>query len=200
MKTCLLHAKNRRNALWKAKASSKQHKLLSLKTIKTVTNESVGRRINVKRVNPEAIHNRRVMFNEQHFGCKQFYHQNGEKTWIVPTSKEKNPAMTVKRIIQILVPSDFFYITDKTRKKVIYKRDVHHRVISREEVVINIKAHSENAVKEMLLKEGINADSIMTKRNVCYVTLHKQVTEEKIRSIFPTLTMQIFKVKKRLDF
>jgi len=52
-------------------------------------------------------------------------------------------------------------------------------------------------VKEMLLKEGVSTDSIMTKRGVCYVTLHKQVTEEKIHDIFPTLNMRVFKLKTK---
>lgn len=195
MRKCLLHAKNRSNALWKSKVPSKRKVLLYLKTVKKTPKEPTGRRINAHRVDPEKVHARRVLFNQEHFGCKTFYHQNGKETWVVPISKEQTPAITVKRIIQILVPSDFFCVTDKTRTKLIYKRDDTHHVISTEEVTVNIKAHGENAVKEMLLKEGINKDSITTNRNVCYVTLHKQVSEEKIREIFPTLNIRVFKVK-----
>lgn len=200
MKKCLLHAKKRVSAPWKPNTSSKRHVLLSLKNIETETSEAKGRRINAKRVDPEAIHRMRVMFNEQHFGCKEFYHQNGTKTWIAPMPEKKASTVTIKRIVQILVPSNFFYVTDKTRKRLVCKRDIKHKVVSSEEVEKNIVAHGENAAKEMLLKEGISADSIMTKRNVCYVTLHKQVTEEKIRSIFPTLNIRIFKVKQNADF
>lgn len=191
MKKCLFHAK-RRN-----KASSKQRVLLSLKHVKKATNKPTGRRINARRIDPSKVHAERILFNEQHFGCKTFYHQNGEKTWVVPVSKKETPAITIKRILQIIVPSEFFYVTDKLRKKTVYKRDVRHRVISAEETTVNITAHAENAVKEMLLKEGINKDSIMTGKNVCYVTLHKQVSEEKIRKIFPTLHMRVFKVKNK---
>ena len=200
MKKCLLHAKKRVNAPWKPNTSSKRPVLLSLKNIETETSEAKGRRINAKRVDTEAIHRMRVMFNEQHFGCKEFYHQNGTKTWIAPMPEKKASTVTIKRIVQILVPSNFFYVTDKTRKRLVCKRDIRHKVVSSEEVEKNIVAHGENAAKEMLLKEGISADSIMTKRNVCYVTLHKQVTEEKIRSIFPTLNIRIFKMKQNADF
>ena len=196
MKKCLLHAEKRSNALWKADTTpSKRRVLLSLKTVKPA-NESTGRRINTQRVDPSAVHEKRVLFNKQHFACREIYHQTGEKTWIVPVSKEETPAITVKRIVQILVPSNFFYVTDKTRKKIVYKRDIHHKVISSEETTVNITAHAENAAKEMLLKEGIDKDSIITKKNVCYVTVHKQVSEEKIREIFPTLHIRTFKVKK----
>lgn len=201
MKKCLLHAGKRRDASWKKKQTSSKHPvLLSLKAVSTTSSNPAGRRINAKRIDPEAVHRMRVTFNQEHFGCKEFHHQNGEKTWIVPLPEKSSSPLTVKRIIQILVPSNFYYITDKTRKRLVCKRDVRHRVVSSEEVEKNIIAHGENAAKEMLLKEGVNADSIMIKRNVCYVTLHKQVTEEKIRSIFPTLNMQIFKVKQHLDF
>lgn len=197
MKKCLLHAKNRSNASWKANvAPSKRPLLLSLKREKKEADESTGRRINARRVDPSKVYEQRLLFNKEHFGCKKFYHQNGKKTWIVPLSKKETPAITVKRILQILVPSNFFYVTDKTRKKIVYKKDVRHYVISSEEVTVNITAHGENAVKEMLLKAGIDKDSIMTKKNVCYVTLHKQVSEEKIREIFPTLRMRVFKVQK----
>ena len=196
MRKYLLHAKNRSDAPWKSnEAPSKRKVLLSLKAVKKTPKEPAGRRIDVHRVDPSVVHANRVLFNEQHFGCKEFYHQCGKKTWVVPMSKEETPAITIKRIIQILVPSNFFYVTDKTRKKTVYKRDVTHRVVSTEEVTVNITAHAENAAKEMLLKEGISKDSIMTGRNVCYVTLHKQVSEEKIREIFPTLHMRVFKVK-----
>jgi len=201
MKKCLLHAGKRHDAPWKESMTPSRRRVLSsLKAVKPSSSDPAGRRINVKRINSEAIHNERVMFNQNHFGCKEFYHQNGKTTWIVPLPEKNSSPLTIKRIMQILVPSNFYYVTDKTRKRLVCKRDVKHRVISSEEVEKNIVAHGENAVKEMLLKEGINADSIMTKRGVCYVTLHKQVTEEKIRNIFPTLNMRIFKVKQRLDF
>lgn len=200
MKKCLLHPRTRVDASWKPKASSKERLLVSLKNIETNSSEARGRRINTERIDSEAVHKRRVMFNQQHFGCKEFYHQNGEKTWIVPLPEKSSSSLTIKRIMQILVPSDFYYVTDKTRKRLVCKRDIRHRVVSSEEVEKNIVAHGENAVKEMLLKAGVNADSIMTKRGVCYVTLHKQVTEEKIRDIFPTLNMRIFKVKQNADF
>lgn len=193
MRKCLLYAESR-NTRKRSKALSKQKGLLALKSIKKTPKEPT-RRIDTHRVDPEKVHARRVLFNQEHFGCKTFYHQNGKETWVVPISKEQTPAITVKRIIQILVPSDFFCVTDKTRNKTIYKRDETHHVISTEEITVNIKAHGENAVKEMLLKEGINKDSITTNRNVCYVTLHKQVSEEKIREIFPTLNIRVFKVK-----
>jgi len=197
MKKCLLHAKSRTNASWKVKkAPSKRPLLSSLKREQKEVDEATGRRINAHRVDPSKIHEKRLLFNKEHFGCKTFYHQNGEKTWIVPLSKKETPAITVKRILQILVPSNFFYVTDKTRKRTVCKRDVRHRVVSSEEVTINIVAHAENAAKEMLLKAGIDKDSIITKRNVCYVTLHKQVSEEKIREMFPTLRMRVFKVQK----
>jgi len=201
MKKCLLHAEKRRNASWKEEqTSSKRHVLLSLKAVSTISSDPAGRRINVKRIDSEAIHKRRVMFNQEHFACKEFYHQNGKKTWIVPLPEKNSPSLTIKRICMILVPSNFYYVTDKTRKRLVCKRDIQHKVVSSEEVEKNITAHGENAVKEMLLKEGVNADSIMTKRGVCYVTLHKQVTEEKIRNILPTLNIRIFKVKQYLDF
>lgn len=195
MKKVYLHAKNRSNATWKP-ATSKPTKTLVNKTTPKVEKKTEGRRIeNVHRIDPELVHAHRVMFNEKHFGCKKFYHQNGEKTWIVPVSKKETPAVTIKRIMQILVPSNFYCVTDRTRKKTICKRDYRHAVISPEEVDANIVAHGENAAKEMLLKAGIDKDYIMTKKNVCYVTLHKQVSEEKIRNLFPTLHMRVFKVK-----
>ena len=81
-----------------------------------------------------------VAFNQEHFGCKKFYHQNGEKSWIVPVSKKETPAVTVKRILQILVPSNFYCHTDKMRKKTVYKRDERHRVLSVEEIdkILNV--------------------------------------------------------------
>lgn len=195
MKKVYLHAKNRSNATWKP-ATSKPTKMLINKTEPKVEKKTEGRRIeNVQRVDPELVHAQRVAFNEKHFGCKKFYHQNGKKTWIVPVSKKETPAVTIKRIMQILVPSNFYYVTDRTRKKTICKRDYRHAVISSEEVEANIVAHGENAAKEMLLKAGIDKDHIMINKNVCYVTLHKQVSEEKIKNLFPTLHMRVFKVK-----
>lgn len=198
MLKCFLHAKKRSDAPWKSDDASSKQKVRccqSLKSVKKAKNEPTGRRITSPRVDSAAIHAERVLFNERHFGCKTFYHQNGKKTWAVPVSKKETPAITVKRILQIIVPSNFFYVTDKTRKKRKCKKDYRHKVISTEEVMVNIVAHGENAVKEMLLKEGIDKSSITTNKNVCYVTLHKQVSEEKIRNIFPTLTIRIFKVR-----
>ena len=200
MKKVFLHAKNRKNASWKkSDTTSKRAVLKSLAGIeKAASGPAAGRRINAHRIDPSNVYATRVAFNEQHFGCKKFYHQNGEKTWIVPVVKKETPAVSVKRIVQIIVPSDFFYVTDKTRKKTVCKRDECHRVRSTEEVTAHIIAHAENAAKEMLLKNGINKDAIMTGRNVCYVTLHKQVSEEKIREIFPTLHIRVFKVKNQV--
>lgn len=196
MKKCLLHSKTRTDAPWKDnRTTSKRRVLISLKSVKKNADKPNGVRINTHRVDHEAVHAQRVLFNQQHFACKEYYHQTGKKTWIGLKPKKEIPTTTVKRIIQILVPSNFFCITDKTRKKTVYKRDVTHKVRSVEEKTVNIKAHAENAVKEMLLKEGISKDFIMTKKNVCYVTLHKQASEEKICSLFPTLHMQVFKVK-----
>lgn len=196
MKKCLLRSKTRTGTPWKSnRTTSKKRVLMSLKSVKKNADKPNGVRINTRRVDHDAIHEQRVLFNQQHFARKEYYHQTGKKTWIVLKPKKEIPTTTVKRIIQILVPSDFFCVTDKTRKKTVYKRDMTHRVKSVEEKTINIKAHAENAVKEMLLKQGINKDFIMTKKNVCYVTLHKQASEEKIRSLFPTLHIQVFKVK-----
>lgn len=197
MKKCLLRSKTRTYTPWKSnRTTSKRRGLISLKSVKKKNaDKSNGVRINAHRVDHDAIHEQRVLFNQQHFACKEYYRQTGKKTWISLKPKKEIPTTTVKRIIQILVPSDFFCITDKTRKKTVYKRDVTHKVRSVEEETVNIKAHAENAVREMLLKEGINKDFIMTKKNVCYVTLHKQASEEKIRSLFPTLHMRVFKVK-----
>ena len=196
MKKALFHAKNRKNASWKKNdTTSKRAVLTSVKNVKKTEHKSTGVRINAKRVNPDAVHETRVAFNQQHFGKKKFYHQNGEKTWVVPVVKKETPAVTYKRIMQIIVPSDFFYVTDRTRKKTVCKRDECHRVRATGEVTAHIVAHAENAAKEMLLKNGINKDAIMTNRNVCYVALHKQVSEEKIREIFPTLHIRVFKVK-----
>lgn len=173
-------------------------KTLAHKAVKSSAKEKpVTRKITGKRVDPEKIHAMRVAFNEQHFGCSKHYHQNGKKTWIAPASKKETPAISIKRILQILVPSNFYFVTDKTRMKKVYKRDIRHKVVSVKEEEVNIVAHGENAVKEMLLKAGINKDSIMTNRNVCYVTLHKQVSEEKIRNLFPTLHMQTFKIRNK---
>lgn len=195
MKKVYLHAKNRSGAVWK-KTTSKQPKALTIKMTPKAKNEPTGRRIeNVQRVNPEVIHAQRVAFNQEHFGCKKFYHQNGEKSWIVPVSKKETPAVTVKRILQILVPSNFYYHTDKMRKKTVYKRDERRRVLSIERIDVPIVAHGERAVKAMLLKVGVDKDSIMTNKNVCYVTLHKAVTEEKVKELFPTLHMRVFKVR-----
>lgn len=178
-------------------AASTTKKTLAHKAVKSSAEEKpVTRKITGKRVNHEEIHAMRVAFNEQHFGCSEHYHQNGKKTWIAPASKKETPAITVKRILQILVPSNFYFVTDKTRMKKVYKRDDKHEVVSVKEESANVVAHGENAVKEMLLKAGINKDSIMTSKNVCYITLHKQVSEEKIRNLFPTLRMQTFKIKK----
>lgn len=178
--------------------ASTTKKTLAHKTIKSSAEEKpVTRKITGKRVDSEKIHAMRVAFNEQHFGCSKHYHQNGKETWIAPASKKETPAITIKRILQILVPPNFYFVTDKTRMKKVCKRDIKHRVSSVKEEKVNIVAHGENAVKEMLLKAGINKDSIMTHRNVCYVTLHKQVSEEKIKNLFPTLHMQTFKVKNK---
>ena len=205
MRKCLLHSENRSDAPWKAKAPSKRKSLLSLKSIRKTDKEVRSRRINTARVDSSKIHEQRVLFNKQHFGCKEFYHQNGEKTWLTPIRREETPAITIKRIVQILVPSNFFCVTNKTRKKVVYKKDVCHRVVSSEETVVNITAHGGNAAKWMLLKEGISEDYIIIKSardrkskscDLCYVTLHKQVTEEKIRELFPTLHIRVFKVQR----
>lgn len=195
MKKCYLR-KNRTTGKY-GHATSSKTKTLAYKAIRKVKNDPIGRRISVKRIDPEAVHATRVAFNEEHFGCKKFYHQNGKETWVTPVSKKETPAITVKRILQILVPSNFYFVTDKTRKKIIYKRGIDHHVMSTEEKEVNIVSHGENAVKEMLLKAGINKDFIMTSKNVCYVTLHKQVSEEKIKDLFPTLHMQTFKVRKQ---
>lgn len=195
MKKVYLHAKNRSGAVWK-QTTSKQSKTLTVKMTPKTKNEPTGRRIeNVQRVNPEIVHAQRVAFNQEHFGCKKFYHQNGEKSWIVPVSKKETPAVTVKRILQILVPSNFYCHTDKMRKKTVYKRDERRRVLSVEEIEVPIVAHGERAVKAMLLKAGVDKDSIMTNKNVCYVTLHNAVSEEKVKEILPTLQMRVFKVR-----
>ena len=186
----LLFAKKRR------RTQSSTTKTLAYKATKKVEEKSITRKIDVKRVNNEAIHAMRIAFNEAHFGCKEFYHRYGKETWSVPVSKKEIPIVSIKRILQIIVPSSFYFVTDKTRKKIFVKRDDKMHIISREEKSKNITAHGENAVKEMLLKAGIDKDSIMTKRNVCYVTLHKQITEEKIKDLFPTLHIQIFKIRK----
>lgn len=191
MKKNFLHAESR-----KRKRVSK--KTLARKSTTKTIHVTKGRRIENcrKRVNPDEVHEIRVRFNEEHFGKSVFYHQNGSKTWIAPITAKEKPVVNVKRIMQIIVPAEFFFVTDKTRKKNIYKRDVHHKVISVETKTVNVVAHSECAVKEMLIKAGINKDSIMTSKNVCYVTLHKQVTEEKVKAILPTMHTRVFKVMK----
>lgn len=183
----------------KNKRVSTQKTLAHKSTAKKPIIGATGRRIentkNGSRVNPNEVHEQRIKFNKEHFGKNTFYHGHSE-SWVVPITKKEKPVMNVKRIMQIIVPAEFFFVTDKTRKKKVYKRDEHHRVISVTTENVNITAHSECAAKEMLIKAGIDKDSIMTSKNVCYVTLHKQITEEKIKSIFPTMHTRVFKIMK----
>lgn len=157
-----------------------------------------GRRINHKRVDPEEIYNQRVAFNQEHFGCKKFYHRphGAKKTWETTMAPKPKPERNFKRILYILVPSELYAETDVMRKKKIYHRDVHHRVINVTEEMRPIIAHGEHAAKAILIKNGISAENIMTTKNMCYVLLHNQVNVERIKQIFPTLSMRVFKQQK----
>lgn len=174
-------------------------KKTAVKKKKTDVARHIGGVFNpVPRVDSQKIYEERVAFNEAHFGCKKFYHRphGTKKSWETTMAPKPTPERKFKRVLYILVPAEMYAETDIMRTKKIYHRDERHHVVKVTTEKRPVIAHGEHAAKAILLKQGIPAENILTSKNLCCVLLHNQVSVERIKQIFPTLSMRVFREQK----
>lgn len=142
------------------------------------------------------VENKKKLRNNTPVNIKPFHHTDDKNKFTKQVVKRERVEKTPpRRILCIIVPNGFSVITDKTRKKKIYKRGVKHEVLSVEEKNINIIAHNENACKYILMKESVPESIISIGKNYCSVALRSQKDEfDVIKAIESyNLTTQVYR-------
>lgn len=149
------------------------------------------------------VENKKNLRNNIPVNRKPFHHTDDKSKFIKQVVKKERVEKTPpRRILCIIVPNDFSVITDKTRKKKIYKRGVKHEVLSVEERDVSIMAHNGNACKYLLVKALIPESIISTGKNYCSVTLRSQKDELAVMEAIEgyNLTTQVYrKVKQQMQ-
>ena len=132
----------------------------------------------IKKSLPNVESNERKLHNYVTINIKPFHHTDDKSKFEKKVvKKERVEKALPRRILCIIVPNGFSVITEKTRKKKIYKRGIHHEVLSVEEKDVNIVAHNENACKYLLVKALVPESIISIGKNYCSVTLRNQKDE-----------------------
>lgn len=124
------------------------------------------------------VENKKKLRNNKPMNIKPFHHTDDKSKFTKQVVKKERVEKTPpRRILCIIVPNGFSVITDKTRKKKIYKRGVKHKVLSVEERNVSIMAHNENACKYILMKASVPESIISVGKNYCSVALRGQKDE-----------------------
>lgn len=127
---------------------------------------------------PNVENNEKKLYNGITISVKPLHHTDDKSKFVKKVVKKERVEKTPpRRILCIIVPNGFSVVTEKTRKKKIYKRGVKHEVLSVEEKDVNIMAHNENACKYILTKALIPESIISIGRNYCTVALRSQKDE-----------------------
>lgn len=118
------------------------------------------------------------MHNYVAVNIKPFHHTDDKSKFAKKVvKKERVEKAPPRRILCIIIPNGFSVVTEKTRKKKIYKRGIHHEVLSVEEKSVNIVAHNENACKYLLMKALVPESIISIGKNYCSIALRSQADE-----------------------
>lgn len=132
----------------------------------------------IKKNLPNVESNEKKLHNYVTVNIKPFHHTDDKSKFAKKVvKKEKVEKVPPRRILCIIVPNGFSVVTDKTRKKKIYKRGVKHEVLSVEEKDVNIIAHNENACKYLLMKALVPESIISIGKNYCSIALRSQADE-----------------------
>lgn len=124
------------------------------------------------------VENKKKLRSNTPINIKPFHHTDDKSKFTKQVvNKERVEKTPPRRILCIIVPNGFSVITDKTRKKKIYKRGVKHEVLSVEERNVSIMAHNENACKYILMKASVPESIISIGKNYCSVALRSQKDE-----------------------
>lgn len=150
----------------------------------------------IKKNLPDLEHNDGKLHSNTTPSIRLFRHTDDKSKFAKKViNKEKVEKAPPRRILCIIIPNGFSVVTEKTRKKKIYKRGVKHEVLSVEEKDVNIVAHNENACKYLLVKALVPESIISTDKNYCSVALRSQRDELAITKALEgyNLTMQTYK-------
>ena len=148
------------------------------------------------------VENEKKLRKNTPVNIKPFHHTDDKNKFTKQVVKKERVEKTPpRRILCIIIPNGFSVVTDKTRKKKIYKRGVKHEVLSVEERDVSIMAHNENACKYLLVKALIPEQIISIGKNYCSVALRSQTDELAVMEALNgyNLTMQTYrKVKQQM--
>lgn len=153
----------------------------------------------IKKDMPNVESNEKKLYNGITISVKSFHHTDDKSKFAKKVVKKERVEKTPpRRILCIIVPNGFSVVTEKTRKKKIYKRGIHHEVLSVEEKSVNIVAHNENACKYLLMKALVPESIISIGKNYCSIALRSQADELAIVKALEDydLTMQIYRKVK----
>lgn len=149
------------------------------------------------------VENKKKLRSNAPINIKPFHHTDDKSKFTKQVvNKERVEKTPPRRILCIIVPNGFSVITDKTRKKKIYKRGVKHEVLSVEERNVSIMAHNENACKYILMKASVPESIISVGKNYCSVALRSQKDELDIMKAIEgyNLQTQVYrKVKQQMQ-
>lgn len=132
----------------------------------------------IKKSLPNVESNERKLHNYVAVNIKPFHHTDDKSKFAKKVvKKERVEKAPPRRILCIIITNGFSVVTEKTRKKKIYKRGIHHEVLSVEEKSVNIVAHNENACKYLLMKASVPESIISIGKNYCSIALRSQADE-----------------------
>ena len=153
----------------------------------------------IKKDMPNVESNEKKLNNGITISVKPLHHTDDKSKFVKKVVKKERVEKTPpRRILCIIIPNGFSVVTEKTRKKKIYKRGAKHEVLSVEEKSVNIVAHNENACKYLLMKALVPESIISIGKNYCSIALRSQVDELAIVKALEgyNLTMQIYRKVK----
>lgn len=142
------------------------------------------------------VENKKKLRNNKPINIKPFHHTDDKSKFTKQVVKKERVEKTPpRRILCIIVPNGFSVVTEQMRKKKIYKRGIHHEILSVEERDVNIVAHNENACKYLLVMALVPEQIISTSKNCCLVALRSQTDELAITKALEgyNLKMQTYK-------
>lgn len=132
----------------------------------------------IKKSLPNVESNERKLHNYVTINIKPFHHTDDKSKFVKKVVKKERVEKTPpRRILCIIIPNGFSVVTEKTRKKKIYKRGINHEVLSIEEKDVNIVTHNENACKYLLMKALVPESIISIGKNYCSIALRSQKDE-----------------------
>lgn len=150
----------------------------------------------IKKNLPNVEYNDKKLYNNTTVLIKPFHHTDDKSKFEKKViKKERVEKIPPRRILCIIVPNGLSVVTEKTRKKKIYKRGAKHEVLSVEEKDVNIMAHNENACKYLLVKALVPESIISIGKNYCSVALRSQADELVVTKALEgyNLTMQVYR-------